>query len=239
MNKEKTACGNEVSAEMPKDEIVEWYDRLREFFSEFGFTPHPRFINTMAHADKEKMADYAANYFAITGHPKAKEIAVKTKTAEFAAICSQLAGFPVKCRINRRLEIYYGYPGTGKSWTAMHRYPNAQTVAYSTNAEYLWITIRDAIAGDYPLLLDCFNHLPAKSFGIIKEVLEADEKITIGGETLEIGDGFRIIGEITLEGRGEDSIPASLADRAAAIEHFNPSAGDAACIALFGETGIE
>ena len=188
---------NKSTSEIPIEEIrKEVCKKIIKFFSEFTFVPATRFINTLSKFTTQKDAKtYINNYMSLTDHPDKNEIADKIKSSEFNEILTQLFTCRGDKEINKRLEIYYGPAGTGKTTEAIKLYPDANVTVcnelmdsdsimkvFDFNDENGHPVFKpsqlqlDMIAGR-PHILDEMNLLPLNTLRFLQGVLDSKEKI--------------------------------------------------------------
>lgn len=207
--------------------------KIINFFSEFDYRPSYRFINTFTLSQQK--SEYVTNYFRIMDHPRADEISEKVKSAEFSAICRELAKCTPSNTINKRLDIYFGDPGAGKTTLAnklctkcvvcsSEMLPDALMQNFDFDegkAKFkpsdLWI----AMEKGETILLDEMNMLPYESLKFLQGITDNKEEISFKGYNIKIHPDFKIIGTMNLR-TAQGCIPLSdaLADRAAVIKEF-------------------
>lgn len=214
--------------------------RIIKFFSEFTFVPATRFVNTLSKFENQKDAKtYISNYMNLTDHPDKNEINEKIKSDEFKNILTDLFGCRGDKEINKRLEIYYGPAGTGKTTEAIKLYPDANVTVCnelmdsdsimkvfdfndeSGNPVFKPSQLQlDMIAGR-PHILDEMNLLPLNTLRFLQGVLDSKEKINYEGKEIVIADGFKIIGTMNLVVNGQVfSLPEPIVDRAQKLKEY-------------------
>ena len=230
------------TSEIPIEEIrKEVCKKIIKFFSEFTFVPATRFINTLSKFTTQKDAKtYINNYMSLTDHPDKNEIADKIKSSEFNEILTQLFTCRGDKEINKRLEIYYGPAGTGKTTEAIKLYPDANVTVcnelmdsdsimkvFDFNDENGHPVFKpsqlqlDMIAGR-PHILDEMNLLPLNTLRFLQGVLDGKEKINYEGKDIVIADGFKIIGTMNLVVNGQVfSLPEPIVDRAQKLKEYS------------------
>ena len=218
--------------------------KLIEFFSEFQFEPNFRFVNSMAlalHIKQAEAREYITNYFALTDNPYKQEIAEKVKSAEFRQLLNDLATIPAPTNaINKRFKIYYGSQGTGKTTQAMQETNQKCMVCNSSmlpadlmedfvfvdgkatfQPSALWL----AMTNGTKITLDEINLLPFDSLRFLQTILDGKQEFLYKGNTVQIADGFQIIGTMNLCVNGMVyGLPEPLIDRAAEMRQFKLTA---------------
>lgn len=210
---------------------------LISFFTEFDFMPNFRFVNTLmknAYASKEKAKTYVNNYFKLIDSPYANDIREKIKSAEFKSIVEKLCKIPApKNDVNRRLEIYYGPQGTGKTTQALKDTNNLCIVCNSSmlpadlmedfsfddgKATFHPSVLAKCMEEGRPITLDEINLLPFDSLRFLQGILDGKKEINHKGYTVHINEGFKIIGTMNLLVNGVTfGLPEPLVDRCANI----------------------
>lgn len=236
----KTTSTDVLSDKYIKNLIDEAITKTTQFLAEFAYKPSVRFLNSMLNTSISR-ADFCKNYFGVQGHSFALEIAEKVKSPEFRVINKLFDEIKkvVNKQINKRFELYYGEPGTGKTTQALglakkcvvcasDMLPNdiMENFAFGEkgNAKFeksdFWI----AMENGEPIILDEINCLPLETLRFLQGILDNKSAIDYKGHHIEIKDGFKVIGTMNLVVSGMvASIPAPLADRAADIIEFDSS----------------
>jgi len=215
-------------------------EKIIKFFSEFTFVPATRFVNTLSKFTTQKDAKtYISNYMNLTDHPDKNEINEKIKSSEFGDILKELFDCRGDKVINKRLEIYYGPQGTGKTTEAINLYPEANITVCNelmdsdsimkvfdfndANGHPVFKPSQlqlDMIAGR-PHILDEMNLLPLNTLRFLQGILDSKEKINYEGKEIVIADGFKIIGTMNLVVNGQVfSLPEPIVDRAQKLKEY-------------------
>lgn len=218
---------------------------LINFFSEFGFEPNFRFINTFSLAlqDGEKAAiNYISNYFELIDNPYYNQLLNKMKSAEFTEIMKQVATLPTTKKVNNRLKLYYGSQGTGKTTIAMKETGNKVIVCNSSmlpsdlmedfkfvdgNATFTPSALWQCMEEGTPIVLDEMNLLPFDSLRFLQGIVDSKPSFEYKGQVVNIKDGFQIIGTMNLVVNGTTySLPEPLVDRCEETKKFNLTEND-------------
>lgn len=118
------------------EDKVKLISNIYDFLIEFDFSgiSSARFYNTLfLTSDKRR---YIINYFKLIGNPNANIIEEKLYSKEFKDILSRIKqikpGIPP---VNKRLILYFGNQGTGKTTKAIQEFPNAKIMNCNSNIE--------------------------------------------------------------------------------------------------------
>lgn len=213
---------------------------IKSFFSEFSAETSIRMINTMAFMTKERdIKDYVASYYRLQDHPIADNIIEKTKSQEFSAICNGLINITPSKKVNNRLAIYYGEPGTGKTTLAMKGDDNTTRTVIVCRSDMLPADIMEdfdfvdgkatfkksafwkAMENGETIVLDEINLLPLETTRFLQGLLDGKPSITYKGVDINISEYFSVIGTMNLAVNGEvRALPSPLVDRANELREF-------------------
>lgn len=236
-----TASTNNETNEKSTD-INVTLTKLIDFFTEFSFEPNFRFVNTLAHHSKKLscMQAYVTNYFKLTDNGYAQAIEEKMKSSEFKDIYDDFTRIDVKTTINNRFRLYYGSQGTGKTTQAMAEADNNVMVCHSAmlpsdlmedfkfndgKAAFTPSALCNAMTEGKAIVLDEINLLPFESLRFLQTILDNKSQIIYKGQTINIKDGFKIIGTMNLQVNGMTySLPEPLVDRAEELKQFKLTA---------------
>lgn len=215
---------------------------LINFFSEFGFEPNFRFVNTLANfcTNSRKAKDYVYNYFCLSGNEIADTVNDKMKSSEWDSIVTDLADLTPNKTINNRFKIYYGSQGTGKTTKALEEADNNCMVCHSAmlpadlmedfkfvdgKADFQPSALQIAMITGKKIVLDEINLLPFESLRFLQSILDGKKEFEYKGKTVRIADGFQIIGTMNLVVNGVPyPLPEPLVDRCADIQNFKLTA---------------
>lgn len=216
---------------------------LIAFMSEFHFEPNFRFVNTLAWANQRGEAkEYVRNYFAMIDSPYVNSISEKMNSSEFKRILSDLTecGTPTST-INKRFKIYYGSQGTGKTTKAIEEAEECM-VCHSAllpqdlmedfkfvdgKPQFEPSALQRAMTEGKKIVLDEINLLPFESLRFLQSILDGKSEFEYKGKTIQVADGFEIIGTMNLVVNGcTYALPEPLVDRASDLKEFKLTAND-------------
>lgn len=224
---------------------------LQRFFSDFKFQPAARFVNTAARcATVYDVKRYVDGYVRLINNCDANDIIEKMKSPEFESVAADLIKYPPQKQINRRLDIYFGDAGTGKTTKAIERYPEAQVVPCNAsmlpddlmrtfdfnddngNPVFKPSTLRLAMENGLPIIFDEINLLSFDCLRLLQTLTDGKSTINYNGDTITVKDGFKIIGTMNLIVNDQVyNLPEPLVDRAASITEFKLSPEELAAYA--------
>jgi midasin (ATPase involved in ribosome maturation) len=226
-----------------KQQLSNLFDNLINFFSEFQFEVSFRFLNTwLHHLKNQKGKSYIINYLTLIDSPYTVEIQEKMKSQEFKQLLEVLKNVPVEKIINTRFDLYYGAQGTGKTTLALKETNGKCIVCHSAmlpadliedftftdgKAAFQPSELCKAMMEGYPIVLDELNLLPFDSIRFLQGLLDGKESFVYKGHTINIKDGFKIIGTMNLRVNGSVyGLPEPLVDRAFNIREFKLTGQD-------------
>lgn len=241
----ETETPKELTDEEKEKLVKKGIKGLINFFSEFGFEPNFRFINTFSLAlqDGEKAAiNYISNYFELIDNPYYNQLVNKMKSAEFTEIMKQVATLPTTKKVNNRLKLYYGSQGTGKTTIAMKETGNKVIVCNSSmlpsdlmedfkfvdgNATFTPSALWRCMEEGTPIVLDEMNLLPFDSLRFLQGIVDGKPSFEYKGQVVNIKEGFEIIGTMNLVVNGATySLPEPLVDRCEMTKKFTLTEND-------------
>lgn len=233
-----------TTAPVVRPELIEaTIQKLIDFFSEFSFEPNFRFVNTFAYTcqiSKSDAKDYVARYFELTDSQYTNSIIEKMKSYEFEQIIDSMTKMTPMHKVNSRFALYYGSAGTGKTTSAMGETENNCMTCHSAmlpsdlmedfkfndgKAEFVPSALQIAMTKGKKIVLDEINLLPFESLRFLQTVLDGKKEFIYKGKTINIADGFKIIGTMNLVVNGSVySLPEPLVDRAEELRKYTLTA---------------
>ena len=236
----------EVTEEKPAtnvDVIKATLNALTNFFTEFEFEPNFRFVNTLFRMTSKSTSAgkvYITNYFKLIDSPNALSIKEKMKSAEFTQILESIKSIGTSKQINSRFKLYYGSQGTGKTTQAMKESNGRCMVCHSAmlpsdlmedfkfndgKAEFIPSALQNAMVNGEIITLDEINLLPFESLRFLQSILDGKASFEYKGKTINIKEGFKIIGTMNLQVNGSIySLPEPLVDRAEELREYKLTA---------------
>lgn len=210
--------------------------KLIDFFKEFNFEPNFRFCNTLHKAACAKQdKEYVENYFALSGNSMTLSIVEKMKSSEWRDMMAQLSSIASTTTINHRFKLYYGSQGTGKTTQALKETDNCM-VCHSAmlpsdlmedfsfddgKASFKPSSLWQAMVNGTKIVLDEINLLPFESLRFLQSILDGKKSFIYKGQTINIADGFQIIGTMNLVVNGNIfALPEPLIDRACELKKY-------------------
>ncbi len=231
----------ESNDKVDKDKLKDVIQKLINFFTEFEFEPNYRFVNTFAYScNTRKGTDYILRYFELIDSPHFNSIREKMKSPEFNEIARYFESVEPSHKVNERFKLYYGSQGTGKTTEAMMETGGNCMVCHSAmlpsdlmedfkfnegKAEFTPSALQRAMTEGKAIVLDEINLLPFESLRFLQSILDGKKEFIYKGKTIEIKDGFKIIGTMNLTVNGSVySLPEPLVDRCEEIRKYNLTA---------------
>lgn len=235
---------DEVKDTLRKSKLNAALQHLIDFFSEFSFSPNFRFVNTFTrkvlHNTITPVKQYVKCYFALTDNIYQAQIADKMESSEFETILDDLAYANCTKQINTRFKLYYGAQGTGKTTQAMIEANNNCMVCHSAmlpsdlmedfqfddgKAAFKPSALCKAMTEGKQIVLDEINLLPFESLRFLQSILDGKSSFVYKGQTINIKDGFKIIGTMNLQVNGQVyPLPEPLVDRAEDLKEYKLTA---------------
>lgn len=228
----------------PDERLTRGIKNLMEFFKEFSFEPSFRFVNTFVTKAVNKTSEakaYLVNYFALMDNQYTGELKGKVRSKEFNGIIDDITACGVpSTTINKRLSIYFGSAGTGKTTLGMEEADNRCIVCNASmlpsdlmedfvfsdgkpsfQKSSLWVSMEEGL----PIVFDEINLLPYDSLRFLQGILDGKSEVNYKGNIIKIKDGFRIIGTMNLSlGGMVYGLPEPLVDRCSDIKEFKLTA---------------
>lgn len=230
---------------LDKNFCLEVVNKISDFFKEFNTdaTKSNRFINTLMLKAKEGLNSaktFTKSYFYAMDYPQAEGISYKLDSYEFEEIVNNLATIQSDKHINKRLFIYFGPAGTGKTTQAIKDYPLSSVINCNSDmmAQDLFETFEfkdgkpdfkksefvKAMEEGKPIILDEINLLRLDALRALQTITDNKETFNYKGQNINIKEGFKIIGTMNLTVNGRVfSLPEPLVDRCADIKEFTIS----------------
>lgn len=225
-----------------KTERTRLAKQFTNFMSGVHIVPSPRMANTVSHRlrESEKNAkNYLVNYTKLIDNGYSDVLEQQVKSTEFETWLKDLAKLTPTDPINKRLAIYFGGPGTGKTTRALKesndRYIGCNSSMYPADLmEYydvkngvsnfkhsiLWESVEQGLT----LTLDEINLLSLECLRFLQTLLDNKSTIWYKGDHVVVHPDFKIIGTMNLEVNGVTyGLPEPLVDRAATLEEFKGS----------------
>lgn len=240
------ALGNivQVVTEADPDRLTNGLSNMINFFSEFDFEPNFRFVNTivnlLATSGPSLAKSYVNHYFNLTNNDNRLAISDKLQSIEFSSILKDISVVRPNKRVNDRFKVYYGAPGTGKTTQALIEAKNVCMVCHSAmlpsdlmedflfeegKATFSPSGMQMAMINGTSIVLDEINMLPFESLRFLQSILDGKKQILYKGKTIDISDGFKIIGTMNLMiNNCIYALPEPLVDRAESIVEYSLTA---------------
>ena len=217
--------------------------KIKDFFEEFDFSGATsiRFYNTLLRqAQKGKAQKYVLDYFRLIDSPYTDDVKEKLKSKEFKLLMDEYKTIKTNVEINKRLEIYYGNQGGGKTTTVMEKYPEAYVMTCNSSFEpndlleafdfvdgkpkYKNSQLLNAMLEGKPIILDEMNLLSKNCLRTLQAYLDNKIEFVYKDKLIQIREGFKVICTMNLEVNGQiEELPAPLVDRAYEIVEMIPS----------------
>jgi len=220
-------------------------DSLMSFFTEFQYQPNFRFVNTLARKLVKSEAaakTYITDYFKLTDSPYVHEIVAKMKSDEFKNILFDIKGTTPTKEVNKRLKVYYGPQGTGKTTAAQAETGGKLIVCNSSmlpsdlmedfkfedgKAAFKPSVLWTCMENGEQITLDEINLLPFDSLRFLQGILDGKSEFTYKNKEVHIKDGFKVVGTMNLSVNGITyGLPEPLVDRCEDMREFKLTAKD-------------
>lgn len=237
---------------------------LIDFFSEFGFTPSFRFVNTLAQKLQEGIGSpavynpaktYVCNYFSLMDSSYKNEVAQKIKSAEFERVLSLIVQYGApKQKVNSRLKVYYGPAGTGKTTRALEETKqnciicNSSMLPADLMEDFVFVDGRpdfkpsrlwQCMENGEKITFDEINLLPFDTLRFLQGLSDGKTEFYYKNRPVHIKEGFEIIGTMNLMlGGMAYGLPEPLVDRCFDIEMCELTADQLAKAVMGSDTPI-
>ena len=215
-----------------KREVMEGIEELQNTMLQFDTSVSPRMVSTMLHHSNPEA--YLYGYLKLTGR-ECDDFMKKTQSQEWRRMMNKLKSANPK-RINKRLAIYFGPPGGGKTTAAlreagkkigMHKDMTAKELMFdftfddNGNAQFSKSVFAQAMENGEPIVCDEMNLASNTLLQFMQSVLDNSKSIFMDGQELIIKEGFKVIGTMNDIVSGVDRIlPEPIIDRALDIRYF-------------------
>ena len=238
----KSTSDEVVVVENDPQKVEEVCNKLVALFKDCEENPmsSARFVNTLilkSNKSKTSAKDYIINYFEVQNSPDLSTIKGLVKSVEFDELFETLKTLKTSKKINNRLVLYYGAPGTGKTTKAIQENPSAKVIpcTHSMDCDDLFkvVTFQDgkieykespfieALVNGNVIILDEINQLNDFVIATLQTITDNKSHFTYGDKTYQIKDGFKIIGTMNLYINGIIyPLRPALVDRAEELEHM-------------------
>lgn len=202
-----------------KDELdfmKETVDKYVRFSSEFEFQPSIRNVNAFAYACQRGIAparEYYINRLKVVGS-NWEAANSKVKSQEFSDIYTRFKAFRLNGNvINKRLKIYFGIPGGGKTTQALKEADNNCIICNSSmlpsdliedfklkdgKGNLIPSPLRHAIENGEKIVLDEIGTLTLDCLRMLQGLTDNKEYFKYKDELIKIKEGFQIIGTMNL-----------------------------------------
>lgn len=214
-----------------KREVLEGIEELQNTMLQFDTAVTPRMVSTMLyHSNPES---YLYGYLKLTGR-ECDDFMKKTQSQEWRRMMNKLKSANPK-RINKRLAIYFGPPGGGKTTAAlreagkkigMHKDMTAKELMFDFTfkdgeAQFSKSVFAQAMENGEAIVCDELNLASNTLLQFMQSVLDNSKSIFMDGQELVIKEGFKVIGTMNDVVSGVDRIlPEPIIDRALDIRYF-------------------
>lgn len=214
-----------------KQEVLEGIEELQNTMLQFDTSVSPRMVSTMLHHSNPEA--YLYGYLKLTGR-ECDDFMKKTQSQEWRRMMNKLKSANPK-RINKRLVIYFGPAGGGKTTAAlreagkkigMHKDMTAKELMFdftfeNGEAQFSKSVFAQAMENGEPIVCDELNLASNTLLQFMQSVLDNSKSIFMDGQELVIKEGFKVIGTMNDIVSGVDRIlPEPIVDRAMDIRYF-------------------
>lgn len=223
---------------------VDCKNAILGFCKDFEMTPDNRMLDNMLYVDNVR--DYVVAFCSLVGmNDELVEQAKNTfSSRESENVCNTLKTLkPKHDRINKRLTIYYGIAGSGKTTKAIAEFGRynennelCNKIVASASADpddmFTWFNPKTsqyeltslglAMVNGTPIIIDEANFYNTACLARLQGVLDNTTSIVDRGQLIEIKDGFEVIITMNLETNlGKNPLPLPLVSRAKTLMCFD------------------
>lgn len=214
-----------------KQEVLEGIEELQNTMLQFDTAVTPRMVSTMLHHSNPEA--YLYGYLKLMGR-ECDDFMKKTQSQEWRRMMNKLKSANPK-RINKRLAIYFGPPGGGKTTAAlreagkkigMHKDMTAKELMFDFTfkdgeAQFSKSVFAQAMENGEAIVCDELNLASNTLLQFMQSVLDNSKSIFMDGQELVIKEGFKVIGTMNDVVSGVDRIlQEPIIDRALDIRYF-------------------
>lgn len=187
---------------------------------------------------KEAAIKYLENYFKVSNNKNLSPERVRDifSSPEMDVIfANREIRIPRKVGINSRLAIYFGAPGTGKTYQAMNECKYTMACSVSDTPEdiikdfkfdagkpvFMKSALARAMEEGEGIVADEANNWSTEMFEFLQGILDDKDKFDYAGFSIDIKPGFHMVMTMNLaKNGGIKPLPQALVDRAYDIEEF-------------------
>ena len=214
------------------------YEDIVCFMKDFNYDIDPRQMNILPMVNNKPQ--HILCCLDLLGAPDdiIEEAQEHFKSPEWKNIDAFLKMVKPSKQINQRLEIYYGKPGTGKTYKVMNElYPNATIISAiatqdpndlffvfngQTMKQDIPTELTKAMMNGTPLIIDEAGLYSNEVWTTLQAILDNKDKITDHGNEIAIKDGFKLV--ITMNNKtnaGRIILPEPIVSRISKVENFD------------------
>lgn len=218
--------------------------KLENFVQDFGYEIDPRMKDTLLYQAPADMENYIKNCAKLIGIDDSliNFGSEKFKSPEWDEMKDSLVKINHRHeKINKKLSIYFGPAGTGKTTTALKENPGAVkaianandkpselfTTYNPTTNRYEKTELSKAMEQGKAYILDEGNLLPVQCWQRLQGVLDNSNEITDRGIVIKINPNFKMVTTMNLiTNCGKRPLPNPIVSRAAVIREFTSKTVD-------------
>ena len=191
-------------------------EKLSKFLIEFNIDPSIRLINTFSYVCKQSLIEarnYITNRIKLVGG-NSDLASQKVRSKEFEDLYQRFRMFRLSGKkINKRLKVYFGSPGTGKTTEAMKEAKGKCIVCNSSmlpvdlmedfkladgKGNLTSSSLRYVMENGEKIVLDEIGTLSVDCLRFLQGLTDGKEYFDYKGETIKIKEGFQILGTMNL-----------------------------------------